>query len=65
MSAERSQAGAAVESSPGPARRSKSAADKRRLILDAAVRETPHDAYEPDFMNRLRSRGIFGGIPTT
>ena len=37
MSAERSDAGAAVES-PGPARRSKSAADKRRLILDAAVR---------------------------
>jgi len=37
MSAGRPDAGAAVES-PGPARRSKSAADKRRLILDAAVR---------------------------
>jgi TetR/AcrR family transcriptional regulator, fatty acid metabolism regulator protein len=36
MSAARPDA-AAVES-PGPARRSKSAADKRRLILDAAVR---------------------------
>ena len=23
---------------------------------------TPADAYEPDFMERLRSRGIFGGI---
>jgi TetR/AcrR family transcriptional regulator, fatty acid metabolism regulator protein len=37
VSAGRSDAGAAV-SSPGPPRRSKSAADKRRLILDAAVR---------------------------
>jgi len=33
-------------------------------VLDAAVRETPLDAYEPEFMERLRSRGIFGGIPT-
>jgi TetR/AcrR family transcriptional regulator, fatty acid metabolism regulator protein len=37
MSAGRPDAGAAVESA-GPGRRSKSAADKRRLILDAAVR---------------------------
>jgi TetR/AcrR family fatty acid metabolism transcriptional regulator len=37
VSAGRPDAGAAVER-PGPASRSKSAADKRRLILDAAVR---------------------------
>jgi NAD(P)-dependent dehydrogenase (short-subunit alcohol dehydrogenase family) len=31
-------------------------------ILDQLVRETPTDAYEPEFMERLRSQGVFSGI---
>jgi hypothetical protein len=31
-------------------------------VLDVAVRARPLDAYEPEFMERLRSQGIFGGI---
>lgn len=30
--------------------------------LDRLVRAEPHEAYEPSFLERLRSRGIFGGI---
>jgi hypothetical protein len=30
--------------------------------LDQRVREAPEDAYEPAFMERLRSAGLFGGV---
>ena len=33
-------------------------------ILDEEVRATPRDAYEPAFMDRLRTQGIFNAIPT-
>ena len=33
-------------------------------VLDEAVRADPADAYEPEFMDRLRGEGIFGGLPT-
>jgi NAD(P)-dependent dehydrogenase (short-subunit alcohol dehydrogenase family) len=31
-------------------------------IVDERVRETPEEAYEPAFMERLRAEGLFGGI---
>jgi len=31
-------------------------------VLDEAVRQSPQDAYEPEFLERLRRGGIFGGI---
>jgi NAD(P)-dependent dehydrogenase (short-subunit alcohol dehydrogenase family) len=31
-------------------------------LLDQSVREAPEDAYEADFMERLRRAGVFGGI---
>jgi hypothetical protein len=33
-------------------------------VLDEAVRATPRDAYEPEFMDRLRAQGVFAAIPT-
>ncbi len=45
-------------------------ADRWRILvgadaeqLDRLVRETPEDAYEPSFMERVRAQGIFGAIP--
>ncbi len=32
-------------------------------LLDEAVRATPTDAYEPEFMERLRAEGVFTAIP--
>ena len=32
------------------------------VILDEMVRLTPKDAYLPDFMDKVRERGAFGGI---
>jgi NAD(P)-dependent dehydrogenase (short-subunit alcohol dehydrogenase family) len=31
-------------------------------ILDRMVRDTPTDAYEPGFMERMRTQGVFGGM---
>ena len=31
--------------------------------LDRMVRETPEDAYEPSFMERLHAQGVFGAMP--
>jgi NAD(P)-dependent dehydrogenase (short-subunit alcohol dehydrogenase family) len=31
--------------------------------IDALVRESPTDAYEPGFLDRLRDQGIFGNLP--
>jgi NAD(P)-dependent dehydrogenase (short-subunit alcohol dehydrogenase family) len=31
-------------------------------ILDRMVRETPTDAYEVEFMERMRAQGVFGGM---
>ncbi len=31
--------------------------------LDAAVRETPTEAYEPAFLDRLRQQGVFAAMP--
>ncbi len=31
--------------------------------LDVAVREHPTDAYEPDFLDRLRQQGVFAAMP--
>jgi NAD(P)-dependent dehydrogenase (short-subunit alcohol dehydrogenase family) len=31
--------------------------------LDRMVRETPEDAYEPSFMERVRAQGVFGAMP--
>jgi NAD(P)-dependent dehydrogenase (short-subunit alcohol dehydrogenase family) len=31
--------------------------------LDRMVRETPEDAYEPSFMERVRAEGVFGAMP--
>jgi NAD(P)-dependent dehydrogenase (short-subunit alcohol dehydrogenase family) len=33
------------------------------VLLDAMVRETPEEAYEPSFMTRVREHGAFGFIP--
>ena len=33
-------------------------------LLDEAVRATPTEAYEPEFMERLRAEGVFTAIPT-
>jgi NAD(P)-dependent dehydrogenase (short-subunit alcohol dehydrogenase family) len=33
--------------------------------LDQMVRETPQDAYEPAFMDRVRARGAFGFVPAS
>jgi NAD(P)-dependent dehydrogenase (short-subunit alcohol dehydrogenase family) len=45
-------------------------ADRWRILvgpdaeqLDRMVRETPEDAYEPSFMERLRAQGVFGAMP--
>ena len=45
-------------------------ADRWRILvgadaeqLDRMVRETPEDAYEPSFMERLRADGVFGAMP--
>jgi hypothetical protein len=45
-------------------------ADRWRILvgtdaeqLDRLVRETPEDAYEPSFMERLRAEGAFGAMP--
>jgi len=32
-------------------------------LLDEAVRATPTEAYEPEFMERLRAEGVFTAIP--
>jgi hypothetical protein len=31
--------------------------------LDQYVRESPGEAYEPEFFSRLQQRGVFGGLP--
>ncbi len=45
-------------------------ADRWRILvgpdaeqLDRMVRETPDDAYEPSFMERLHAQGVFGAMP--
>jgi NAD(P)-dependent dehydrogenase (short-subunit alcohol dehydrogenase family) len=32
------------------------------VIIDAMVRDTPGEAYEPEFMERLRAQGLFGFV---
>jgi hypothetical protein len=32
-------------------------------VLDAAVRATPLEAYEPDFYQRMREQGVFSTMP--
>ena len=34
-------------------------------VLDEAVRDSPLDAYEPEFMDRLRAQGLFNALPTS
>ena len=34
-------------------------------LLDEAVRATPTEAYEPEFMERLLAEGVFTAIPRT
>jgi hypothetical protein len=31
--------------------------------LDQSVRESPGEAYEPEFFSRLQQRGVFGVLP--
>jgi NAD(P)-dependent dehydrogenase (short-subunit alcohol dehydrogenase family) len=45
-------------------------ADRWRILvgtdaeqLDRLVRDTPDDAYEPSFMEQMRTQGIFGAMP--
>jgi len=33
------------------------------VVLDREVRQAPEEAYEPDFMERLRSQGVFTSMP--
>ena len=57
----------AAEAARHPRRRApRSVAHPRRRDaeqLDRMVRETPEDAYDPSFTERIQAEGTFGGIP--